>query len=712
MRPTLLLLLALVAALPAQAQQTSTLYEIAYKGTPVTVDAQLTDWNDAQWIFLSQDKVNFRNAAGNVIQGVPESPADFSGYFAMKMDDEAIYYAAIVRDEGTPMIDTPSTPNLAFNFDHVSLYLGLYDIGDRAGSPHEEANIEIYAPNNADTLQAERTYRVKPGSDNTTTTLGPDYQLLFRAVEYTADGSAVTGEAARAFTYNGALVDTTVAGLTGASRLFDNEKGYYLEWKVPFASLAGTISKKVGGAYALANLEWPTFEPADGKIIVFDADITDKDEGDQGLNRYLRIGDKPALFRDSKSFSMRGKIVDVSKEGNFAPSSRYFIDYKPTQNVTIDGSTDDWRDASFIGLSQDKYNFLTAGGSPIQGRPADPDDFSGHIAVKMDDTNLYFAARISDSGTPMIDTPSTPNLGFNFDHASLYLGLYDISNLPGSPHVEKNFNFTNADTVVTESAGSGYRIKPGTDDTESTIGPDYQIIIRALDYGGDGAVVTGATVSEYNGARVDSTITTTTVSTSLFDDEDGYVVEWMVPLASLSGDIASNRSRQAFAFYYDWPMFAPAVGKTIAFDADITDKDEGDQGLNRYLRVGNLPALFNTPANFSRRALITDGSFATSTAIEEVTSLPVMEGEGLLRASYPNPTSGDVSIPFEMPAAGMARLAVYNLLGQEVAVLVDGSLPQGGKVFHMDASRLPAGAYVYRLTTDRGVESRLMTVVR
>ncbi len=64
MRTTLLLLLALVVALPAQAQQTSTLYEIAYKGTPVTVDANLADWNDAQWIFLSQDKVNFRNASG------------------------------------------------------------------------------------------------------------------------------------------------------------------------------------------------------------------------------------------------------------------------------------------------------------------------------------------------------------------------------------------------------------------------------------------------------------------------------------------------------------------------------------------------------------------------------------------------------------------------------------------------------------------------
>ncbi len=90
--------------------------------------------------------------------------------------------------------------------------------------------------------------------------------------------------------------------------------------------------------------------------------------------------------------------------------------------------------------------------------------------------------------------------------------------MPGSPHAEKNFNFTNADTVVTSSEGSGYRIAPGTDDTGTTIGPDYQIYIRALDYGGDGVVVSGAGVQEYNGARVDSSMSSTTASTSLFDE--------------------------------------------------------------------------------------------------------------------------------------------------------------------------------------------------
>jgi hypothetical protein len=95
------------------------LYDIAYKGTPVVIDGNLDDWDDAHWIYLSQDRPDFV-----VIQGTPASPDDFSGYFAMKMDEEALYFAVIVRDEGTPMIETPAGPNLSFNYDHLSVYLG------------------------------------------------------------------------------------------------------------------------------------------------------------------------------------------------------------------------------------------------------------------------------------------------------------------------------------------------------------------------------------------------------------------------------------------------------------------------------------------------------------------------------------------------------------------------------------------------------------
>ena len=284
------------------------LYDIALNGTPVTVDGNLDDWGDASFMFLSQDKLNFLQANGLPIQGVPESPADFSGYFGMKMDQDNVYFAVKVRDEGTPMIGTPDTPNLAFNYDHLSVYLGLYDIGDGAGSPHLEGateGLEFYDPVSMDTIAAGRTYRIAPGVDNSTTTLGADYQLLFRAVDF---GGTISGVDAEQFNYAGALIDTTLQNLTAASQLTADETGYTMEWQIPFASLAGSIAKP---SREYNNFTWPLFTPSDGMVIVFDVDITDSDEGDTGLNRFLRGGNLPSLWRDSKSFALRGEIIEA-----------------------------------------------------------------------------------------------------------------------------------------------------------------------------------------------------------------------------------------------------------------------------------------------------------------------------------------------------------------------------------------------------------------
>ena len=687
---------------PARA---ATLYDIAYNGLPVTIDADLSDWADAQWIFLSQDKVNFLQDNGMPIQGVPESPADFSGYIAMKMDDENVYFAAKVRDEGTPMIGTPDTPNLAFNYDHLTMYLGLYDIGDQAGSPHQEGpgEFEFYDPVTEDTIQAGRTYRIAPGVDNTTTTLGADYQLLFRAVDY---GGVVEGDAARQFNYSGALVDTTIGGTMGATALFDDETGYVMEWKVPFASLAGQIAKPTR---EYANFVWPEFEPADGKVIVFDADLTDDDEGDEGLNHFLRVGNQPSLWRDSKSFSMRGRIIDLDLHPYAVPATKYYIDYEADQQVTIDADLSDWMDAPWIGLSQDKVNFLQDNGMPIQGVPESPADFSGYIAMKMDDENVYFAAKVRDEGTPMIGTPDTPNLAFNYDHLTMYLGLYDIGDQAGSPHQEGpgEFEFYDPVTEDTIQAGRTYRIAPGVDNTTTTLGADYQLLFRAVDYGG---VVEGDAARQFNysGALVDTTIGGTMGATALFDDETGYVMEWKVPFASLAGQIAKPTREYA---NFVWPEFEPADGKVIVFDADLTDDDEGDEGLNHFLRVGNQPSLWRDSKSFSMRGEIVAGGTPQGVFIEDDPTAEV-PARYLLQQNYPNPFNPVTTIAFALPEAAPVRLTVYNALGQEVAVLVDGVVTAGQKTVTFDAGTLPSGVYLYRLETPTHVEARRMVLLK
>ena len=83
-----------------------------------------------------------------------------------------------------------------------------------------------------------------------------------------------------------------------------------------------------------------------------------------------------------------------------------------------------------------------------------------------------------------------------------------------------------------------------------------------------------------------------------------------------------------------------------------------------------------------------------------------------LEAPAPNPVATSARIAFSLSEAGTARLAVYDLLGREVAVLADGPMGEGRHEARLDASRLAAGAYVVRLTAGAEALTGRLTVVR
>ncbi len=679
--------------------------DIVYNGIPVTIDGDLDDWEDAHWVYNSQDHPFFLDVNGNPIQGIPESANDFSYFFAMKMDDENVYFAIKVRDEGTPMIEIPDTPNLAFNYDHMSVYLGLYDIGNMNRlSPHIEGaaeGLEFYDPVTGDTVGTARTYRIAPGVDNMESTLGADYQLLIRNIPYEPSATDTEVQA-----YSGALVDTLLLGTTAASRLTDDETGYIVEWKVPFASLAGHIARP-GGPFR--NFEWPLFEPEHGMVIPFDVDVTDLDEGDEGLNRFLRLGRYPALWRDSKSFGMRGRIVDVSLEPWNNPAYNYYVDYKPEQDISIDGDLSDWEDAYWIGYSQDHPFFLDVNGNPIQGIPDGPADFSYYFAMKMDDENAYFALRVRDEVTPMIEIPDTPNLAFNYDHMSVYLGLYDIGQNERSPHIEgatEGLEFYDPVTGDTVGTARTYRIAPGVDNMESSLGPDYQLLIRNISYNPN---TTGTDVQAYSGALVDTLALGTTAASALVADETGYTLEWKVPFETLAGHIA----RPGGPFRnFEWPLFVPEHGQTIAFDVDVTDLDEGDEGLNRFLRLGRYPALWRDSKSFNMRGKVVQtgiGTFVDDTVAR--TERPTTIG---LEQNYPNPFNPTTNIRFTVPESGHVSLNVYNLIGQRMATLVNQPMNAGTHTVTFDTAslNLSSGLYLYRLEFMEQSITRKMLLVK
>ncbi|HRR09478.1 MAG TPA: T9SS type A sorting domain-containing protein [Rhodothermales bacterium] len=675
------------------ARTTNTLYDITFKGKAITLDGDLSDWSDAQWIFLSQDKVNFLDPTNRPIQGRPKSPADFSGFFAIKMDAENIYFAVKVKDEGTPMIETPSTPNLAFVYDHLSVYLGLYDIGALGGSPHTEGAGQVYFidPVKKDTIKSSiRTYRIGPGTDNLKSTLGPDFQLLLRALPYApgTKGTAVS-------TYSGAMVDTTIVNTEAGSKLTTDEQGYTLEWKVPFASLAGKISK---GTREYKNFIWPLFTPKDGMVIVFDADITDLDEGESnsgGTTRFMRIGNMPALWRDSKSFQMRGRIVDMSdpKNVNNSPASRYPIDYKPAQTIVLDGKLDDWKDAKFFGFSQEALNFA---GAVV---PKSPADLSGYVGLKMDDNNLYVAASVRDEGNGLAGTTADAAAAKFFDSIRLYLGLYNIKNRAGSPHTETTFNF-NKPGGGTVAANSAYRIGTGTDNTFSTLGADQNLILRSLPY------AAGAKGTAYIAGLVNQANTTWDAASVLGTDNKTYTIEWTIPFASLGGALGAGD----FAGF-NWPTFKPAVGMFLPLDMELTDLEDGEAtngSQTRVLRAGSATGPDKNPVNWGLRGIVTQEGLSIGVK-NESTEIPA---EFVLASNYPNPFNPTTTIEFGLPMASDVRLSVFNLLGQEVAVLASGTQTAGTHTVTFEAGNLPSGTYLYRLSTPQYAVTKRMVLVK
>jgi hypothetical protein len=69
-----------------------------------------------------------------------------------------------------------------------------------------------------------------------------------------------------------------------------------------------------------------------------------------------------------------------------------------------------------------------------------------------------------------------------------------------------------------------------------------------------------------------------------------------------------------------------------------------------------------------------------------------------LHPAYPNPFNVETTIRFNLPRQGSASLKVYNVLGQEVAILVDGHLRAGEHQVQWTADKVASGTYLIRLS--------------
>jgi hypothetical protein len=82
----------------------------------------------------------------------------------------------------------------------------------------------------------------------------------------------------------------------------------------------------------------------------------------------------------------------------------------------------------------------------------------------------------------------------------------------------------------------------------------------------------------------------------------------------------------------------------------------------------------------------------------------------LIRQNYPNPFVTQTSIPFQLSMPGHVRLQILDMLGREITTLVDGYRLAGLQEAVFTSNGIPSGLYLYRLSMDGNVQSRLMVL--
>ncbi len=83
-----------------------------------------------------------------------------------------------------------------------------------------------------------------------------------------------------------------------------------------------------------------------------------------------------------------------------------------------------------------------------------------------------------------------------------------------------------------------------------------------------------------------------------------------------------------------------------------------------------------------------------------------------LSQNYPNPFNPSTKISFELPNSGFVSLKVYDMLGREVAVLVDKEMTSGSHTVNFNAANLASGNYVYQLTSNGNVLTNKMVLLK
>jgi photosystem II stability/assembly factor-like uncharacterized protein len=145
----------------------------------------------------------------------------------------------------------------------------------------------------------------------------------------------------------------------------------------------------------------------------------------------------------------------------------------------------------------------------------------------------------------------------------------------------------------------------------------------------------------------------------------------------------------------DWEYIAFVPGFGTSTEAHTYSYIDNDITANKYF--------------YRLKQLDFDGSF-TFSEIVEADVYPIYDF--ILEQNYPNPFNPSTIIKYQIPVGGFVSLKVYDVLGNEVATLVDEEKSAGNYVIEFKASEIPSGIYFYNLSAGSFTQTSKMVLIK
>ncbi len=175
----------------------------------------------------------------------------------------------------------------------------------------------------------------------------------------------------------------------------------------------------------------------------------------------------------------------------------------------------------------------------------------------------------------------------------------------------------------------------------------------------------------------------------------GYVVE-----AKISFQDIAKKKRSASAD----PIFVAKEGMEIPIDFEISDADNAE-------REGQLDYSKDADGNSYQDVTKWAATFIGDNAVG-VNDNPAIVNTFNLEQNYPNPFNPTTQIKYSIAKAGLVNIKVYDVLGRQVAELINHNQNVGEYTVNFNASNLTSGVYLYKIESGSFTATKKMMLLK